>query len=330
MKFHYFNILLLNIPLNILIFSSHVNDQKNAYKISIHHAPKTKTTKIPTIRLLCECELYAAPNYDNSEMKVVMQNFDRQTEQRFNEYKERMMKNRKKCKEQCYKDIEKIILKDKIQKELTEKLEALETNIDTNDIPTCICEKSVADKVEKTCLKCGGILGTTVPQLGLLGGISTHMLTTAATSAAIEAGMKAVVDKLKDFVTEFGRNSVDLTTIVNPSSYNCGSALLEAAQEKVSTSCFATKSGKMSSFCNMIQNSGKYMFNDFAKTGSAAYDAKLTAETAPITTFNTAMMASIVTVVVIVLVMVIIYLILRYLRKTKTKKKLQYIKLLNH
>ncbi|EUR74248.1 hypothetical protein PFBG_01604 [Plasmodium falciparum 7G8] len=329
MKFHYFNILLLNIPLNILIFSSHVNDQKNAYNSSIHHAPKTKTTKIPNIRLLCECELYAAPNYDNSEMKVVMQNFDRQTEQRFNEYEERMLKNRKKCKEQCDKDIQKIILKDKIEKELEEKLAALETNINTNDIPTCICKKSVADKVEKTCLKCGGILGTTVPQLGILGGISTHMLTTAATSAAIDAGMKAVVDKLKDFVIGFRGNTVDLTPIVNPSSYNCGNLLLENAKNLTKTTCMPDSAGKVSTLCARIQNRGSIStFNDLAEAGTTAYEAKLTAETTGITSFNIAMMASIIAIVVIVLVMVIVYLILRYRRKEIIKKKLQYIKLL--
>ncbi|ETW31514.1 hypothetical protein PFFCH_01002 [Plasmodium falciparum FCH/4] len=199
MKFHYFNILLLNIPLNILIFSSHVYDKKNACNSTTPHVPKTKTTKIPTIRLLCECELYAPPNNDYPEMKALMQNFDRQTEQRFNEYEERMMKNRKKCKEQCNKDIQKIILKDKIEKELKKQLTTLETNIDTNDIPTCVCEKSLADKMEKTCLKCAQNLGGIVaPSSGVLGGIAELGISfwkpaalAAAKDAAIAEGLAA-------------------------------------------------------------------------------------------------------------------------------------------
>ncbi|ETW58817.1 hypothetical protein PFMC_05297 [Plasmodium falciparum CAMP/Malaysia] len=94
-----------------------------------------------------------------------MHDFDRQTSQRFEEYNERMNKNRQKCKEQCDRDIQNIILKDKIAKGLKQQLTTLETNIDTNDIPTCVCDKSVADKVEKTCLKCGGVLGGAVPEL---------------------------------------------------------------------------------------------------------------------------------------------------------------------
>ncbi|ETW27267.1 hypothetical protein PFFCH_05306 [Plasmodium falciparum FCH/4] len=41
------------------------------------------------------------PNYDNDpEMKEMMENFDRQTSQRFKEYDERMIEKRQKCKEQ--------------------------------------------------------------------------------------------------------------------------------------------------------------------------------------------------------------------------------------
>ncbi|EWC77618.1 surface antigen [Plasmodium falciparum UGT5.1] len=199
MKFHYFNILLLNIPLNILIFSSHVYDKKNACNSTTPHVPKTKTTKIPTIRLLCECELYAPPNNDYPEMKALMQNFDLQTLQRFQEYNDRMIKNRQKCKEQCDKDIQKIILKDKIEKQMVEKLTTLETKINTDDIPTCICEKSLADKMEKTCLKCAQNLGGIVaPSSGVLGGITELGISfwkpaalAAAKDAAIAEGLAA-------------------------------------------------------------------------------------------------------------------------------------------
>lgn len=51
-------------------------------------------------------------NYDNdSEMKEVMQNFNKETEQRFYEYDKHMIKNRQKCKDQCDKEIQQIIFK---------------------------------------------------------------------------------------------------------------------------------------------------------------------------------------------------------------------------
>ncbi|SOS81880.1 PIR protein, putative [Plasmodium sp.] len=84
---------------------------KNKPFITLH----TPTT---TSRVLSECDLYM-PNYDKDpDMKSVRENFDRQTSERFEEYDERMITNRQKYKEQCDKDIQKIILKDKIDKSL--------------------------------------------------------------------------------------------------------------------------------------------------------------------------------------------------------------------
>ncbi|ETW43503.1 hypothetical protein PFNF135_02040 [Plasmodium falciparum NF135/5.C10] len=128
-------------------------------------------------------------------MKEVMQQFDRQSSQRFLEYDEHMQEKRRKCKEQCDKDIQKIILKDRIEKELTERLTTLETNIGTNDIPTCVCEKSVADKVEKTCFRCGSVFGGGIaPSVGLLGGIGEAAISAwkpKAIAAAIVSAKKA-------------------------------------------------------------------------------------------------------------------------------------------
>ncbi|KOB62630.1 hypothetical protein PFHG_04339 [Plasmodium falciparum HB3] len=163
-----------------------VYNQRNHY---ITRTPKTNT------RTLCECELYAPSNYDNdSQMKEVMENYNRQASERFKEYDERMMKNRQKCKEQCDKEIQKIILKDKLEKELMDKFATLQTDIQNDAIPTCVCEKSVADKVEKTCLRCGSVLGGGVaPSVGLLGGIGEAAISAwkvAALKAATKYAMK--------------------------------------------------------------------------------------------------------------------------------------------
>ncbi|MBZ2160326.1 hypothetical protein K1I93_09760, partial [Streptococcus australis] len=69
---------------------------------------------------------------------------------------------RKKCKEQCDKDIQQIILKDKM-------------------------EKSLAEKVEKGCLRCGCGLGGVAASVGLFGGLGIYGWKTAALATAKEA-----------------------------------------------------------------------------------------------------------------------------------------------
>ncbi|SOV84129.1 rifin PIR protein, putative [Plasmodium reichenowi] len=183
MKVHYINILLFALPLNIL-----EHNQRNHKSPTPHH---TLTT-----RLLCECELYAPANYDNDpQMKEVMQQFEDRTSQRFEEYDDRMKNTRQKCKDKCDKEIQKIILKDKLEKELMDKFATLHTDIQSDDIPTCICEKSIADKMEKFCLNCGVNVGGGVTlSSGVLGGIgevTLGTLRTAALIAAKEAAEKA-------------------------------------------------------------------------------------------------------------------------------------------
>ncbi|SCM18864.1 PIR protein, putative [Plasmodium sp.] len=110
MKLHYSKILLFAIPLYILAYN------KNKPYI-ITHTPTTPS------RVLIECNLYM-PNYDyDPDMKFVKEIFDRQSSQRFEEYEERIQEKRQKCREKCDKDIQKIILKDKINKTLVEKVE---------------------------------------------------------------------------------------------------------------------------------------------------------------------------------------------------------------
>ncbi|SOS76912.1 PIR protein, putative [Plasmodium sp. gorilla clade G1] len=203
MKIHYINILLFALPLNIL-----VNTRKNP----------SITQKIPITRLLCECELYAPANYDNdSEMKKVMHNFSKQTQQRFEEYDERMKTTRQRCKEQCDKDIQKIILKEKIGKQMAEHFSSLENNLNTNDIPTCVCEKSMADRTEKFCLNCGVNVGGGVTlSSGVLGGIGEAALSAwkpTAISTAIQEALKAGAAKVLAAGTKAGE-AMGIKTVI--------------------------------------------------------------------------------------------------------------------
>ncbi|SOV78677.1 rifin PIR protein, putative [Plasmodium reichenowi] len=194
MKVHYINILMFALPLNILLTSSLKENIQSSHKRTTPHHTKT-------YRSLFECELYAPANYDNDpQMKKVMDNFNKKTQQRFHEYEERMKTTRQKCKDQCDKISKKIILKDKLEKELMDKFATLQTDIQSNAIPTCVCEMSIADKVEKGCLKCGEILGTAMPELGSIGGTALYAL-----NAWKDAAIVTVTAAAKEFGATVGK-----------------------------------------------------------------------------------------------------------------------------
>ncbi|EUR49175.1 hypothetical protein PFBG_06126 [Plasmodium falciparum 7G8] len=212
MKFSYFNILLFSIPLNILI-----NDHSK-YS-SCKHTSNSKTTK--PHRSLYECGLYSPTNYDSDpEMKRVMQQFVDRTTQRFHEYEERMQSKRMQCKEQCDKEIQKIILKDKLEKELMDKFDTLHTDIQSDAIPTCVCEKSLADKVEKGCLRCGYGLGTVAPTVGLIGAVAVHVWKPMALEAAIEAAI--------------AKSAAEISAAANAAGLKAGNGFVITALKKCS------------------------------------------------------------------------------------------------
>ncbi|SOV83857.1 rifin PIR protein, putative [Plasmodium reichenowi] len=342
MKLNYTHILLFSLLLNILLLSSEVHNQRN------HNSTTYHTPKIPTNRSLCECELYAPANYDNDqEMKVVMENFNKQTQQRFHQYDDRIVEKRMQCKEQCDKEIQKIILKDKIEKELTEKLGALKTDIRTEDIPTCFCEKSLAGKTEKVCLNCGKNMGGVASGWGLLSGIGyvawTNYVAGIAAKAATKAGIAKAIEGLGNIFELYKVTFMDWTKMVTPTTYDKVMELVKIVNS-VNNMCDASEVAENTSFCtasytlNTRGKSSLFMQQISQQAAKAAADAGEVAKTAGATetakfATNTSILtntiiASIIAIVIIVLIMVIIYLILRYRRKKKMKKKHQYIKLL--
>ncbi|SOS81794.1 PIR protein, putative [Plasmodium sp.] len=248
MKVHYINMLLFALPLDILVSFPQTNSCITSYT--------------PTTRSLCECELYTSIYDNDPEMKTVMKDFDRQTSQRFEEYNERMTKNRQKCKDQCDKDIQKIILKDKIEKELKQQLTTLETNIDTNDIPTCFCEKSTADKVEKSCLKCGRNLGVAVPGLGVLGAYGVHSIVKVAMTAAekvgiqlgIDAGNAAgVAEAISGVISKFNLptlGGVALENVIKVENFKKNMFIVTKILEEYDIMCVSTNAHESSLLCS--------------------------------------------------------------------------------
>ncbi|SOV80451.1 rifin PIR protein, putative [Plasmodium reichenowi] len=337
MKVHYINILLFALPLNIL-----VHNQSNHNRTTSHHTPK-----IPTTRLLCECELYAPANYDNDqEMKNIMDNFNKQTQQRLHEYDERMKTTRQKCKDKCDKEIQKIILKDKLEKQLMDKFATLDTNVTTDDIPTCVCEKSIADKTEKFCLNCGKNMGAIAPWWGLVCGLGyagwTHYVAGKVLEEGVKKGIEVGLTKAKEILTlsTFSKSPIPPITVadlMDAGNFTDGVTLHEvfkafnnAIAGKFDKGRFATASSYVQHFSTNGVSSTHYNIEITAVKN--AVNAAETAESTRLAAYNSMLnntiISSVMAIVVIILVMLIIYLILRYRRKKKIKKKLQYIKLL--
>ncbi|EWC90327.1 hypothetical protein PFNF54_00826 [Plasmodium falciparum NF54] len=285
-------------------------------------------------------------------MKSVKENFDRQTSQRFYEYEERMSKKRQKCKEQCEKDIKQIILKDKM-------------------------EKSLAEKVEKGCLMCGCGLGGVAASIGIFGPIAISELKKAALLAAIasaqktgvlageaagiEAGKEVIIGGLNAlkieilsigpwetyFAEGYSINVKQLATVIlrrrdavcsatglTPPGDTCNRISISIGTKLPNGQYAAPGPDPVINVLNGIVERTKDAADAAAKTARETVTTGITEkETAAINTIfmgkQTAIIASIIAIVVIILVMVIIYKILRYRRKKKMKKKLQYIKLLN-
>ncbi|EUR74237.1 hypothetical protein PFBG_01593 [Plasmodium falciparum 7G8] len=315
MKVHYINILLFVISLNILLTSYYVHNKNKPY--ITQHTPTT------TSRLLCECELYAPRNYDNDpEMKSVKENFDRQTSERFEEYDERMKDKRQKRKEERDKNIQGIIEKDKM-------------------------DKSLAEKVEKGCLRCGCGLGGVAASVGIIGAIAVNEVKKAALVVAAQKGIQEGIAKAIDELGKIVRLSefklINWDAMVTPTTYDQPMKLVEIVNI-VNNKCTESADAGITAFCRATIAIGEQssmldvqtISPLAAKAAWAAREAAETVEKTHIALANSestylynAIGYSVLAILIIVLVMVIIYLILRYRRKKKINKKLQYTKLLN-
>ncbi|CDO61817.1 rifin, partial [Plasmodium reichenowi] len=284
-------------------------------------------------------------NYDHDQqMKKVMNNFNRQISQRFEEYEERMQEKRQKRKEQRDKNIQKIIEKDKM-------------------------EKSLAEKIEIGCLRCGCGLGGVAASVGLFGGLGTYGWKSAAIAAAKELGTAAMADATakgaaagKEFVIVglkklyvLTLDGKELGTYITATNYHNASFISSAIiKEYQPSQCAFTLSGTRQAFCNWVNEKaaaatnvqrmtgvGVVSYNDLIQTTveNIVSDAEPVATAAAqqatkdaiksstllveakYATCQTAIIASVVALLIIVLVMIIIYLVLRYRRKKKMNKK---------
>ncbi|ETW39411.1 hypothetical protein PFNF135_06218 [Plasmodium falciparum NF135/5.C10] len=285
-------------------------------------------------------------------MKEIMHDFDRQTSQRFEEYNERMNKNRQKCKDKCDKEIQKIILKDKLEKELMYKFATLQTDVQSDAIPTCVCEKSLADKTEKFCLNCSKNMGAIAPWWGLVCGVgyagwTNYVATTIAkmaTDAGIEAGVKVGLAKVTEIVTKLLTDSAakvpaidvlqKITTGISAEDvtlYGIFKTINSNAHGQFDTGLYT----EFSIWIQSLSGNSRLISTNYSAQAEAVSTAFNKAQIGVLekgaqatSSLTTGITASLIAIVVIVLIMIIIYLVLRYRRKKKMKKKLQYIKLL--
>ncbi|SPJ10076.1 rifin PIR protein, putative [Plasmodium sp. DRC-Itaito] len=310
MKLHCSKILLLFLPLNIFVTSYQAHNTNKPYIIP-HHTQ--------TNRSLCECDTQLS-NYDkDTGMKSVMQQFVDRTSQRFEEYKERLKDKRQKRKEERDKNIQKIIEKDKM-------------------------EKSLAEKVEKGCLKCGcAIGGGVLPVWGLVSGIWYAILSQQVTKIAIqkgiEKGIEVGITEITKIYNVSHKGEVPVITVQEmlfSGKFNNGVKLYDMF-EHIST-MYEKLEGDYYDFGvyvhGMVTEEGIDAFNthngeSIAAVAKAFEDGKALEFASHTSSLSNTIIASVVTIVVIVLILVIIYLILRYRRKKKMKKKAQYTKLLN-
>ncbi|ETW27888.1 hypothetical protein PFFCH_04693, partial [Plasmodium falciparum FCH/4] len=281
-------------------------------------SPHTPTT----LRVLSECDLHTSIYDNDSDMKSVKENFDRQTSQRFEEYEERMIKNRKRCKEQCDKDIKKIIVKDKI-------------------------EKSFAEKLEKGCLRCGFGLGGVAASVGIIGPIIVNELKKTALVAAAQKGIEAGISKaITEVISKFGvdeLNGVVLEESITANNFKNIMFYIQAIQRKYNNIvCGEESIGDSGVLCfykttivddvevtKALAASAQKVVAEATQEVTLVTEAEISATEVASSNLYLAIAYSVIAILVIVLVMVIIFLILRYRRKKKMNKKAQYTKLLN-
>ncbi|SOV75752.1 rifin PIR protein, putative [Plasmodium reichenowi] len=310
MKLQYFKILLFFILLNILA--------------NTHKKPSITASHIPryTSRVLSECDTESSIYDKDEEMKSVKERFDDRTSQRFQEYEERMKDKRQRRKEERDKNIQTIIEKDKM-------------------------DKSLAEKVEIGCLRCGCGLGGVAAGVGIFGAVSVNELTKAALlavsqkgiEAGIEAGVKAAIAEIKRTEAFKSIWTIEWSNFIDGSNYNSIPRLVDAVKAAINstTNKCPNRGGPMDRVCNAITTNSNYFVRSVAKAGEKAAVAETArfeeAEIALVNDTSTylynAIGYSVLAILIIVLVMLIIYLVLRYRRKKKMNKKAHYTILLN-
>ncbi|ETW32719.1 hypothetical protein PFTANZ_06560 [Plasmodium falciparum Tanzania (2000708)] len=233
-------------------------------------------------------------------MKSVKGTFDRQASQRFEEYEERIKDKRQKRKEERDKNIQKIILKDKI-------------------------EKSLEEKVEKGCLICGcGLGGGVAPFVGLFGGLAVNEMKKGAMAAAAEAGIDEAIKGVGSIFNLNVESNIQWTEIIHAENYNQKMSLI-AIVNSLYNKCEDGQAVAGPLFCqasDAISRSGRgpefsrtisVMAGNAAESAEKAASEKFAEMTSVGTICSNPVVISAIVVATIAVILLIIYLVLRYL-----------------
>ncbi|ETW35675.1 hypothetical protein PFTANZ_03628 [Plasmodium falciparum Tanzania (2000708)] len=187
-------------------------------------------------------------------------------------------------------------------------------------------------------MKCGGILGTAVPELGAIGGTVVYA---AAVKSATDLGIKIGIQRaVSDLIGLSGLGkligSTKIENFVTSTNYFNKMDIVNFVQNAKITMCSdGHNADKL--FCSYVNNSvnPRELFQRAARiaeiaqaTGAEAAKAEFTSATASTAFLSNPIILSAIVIACIVAILLAIYLILRYRRNNKMKKKLQYIKLL--
>ncbi|SOV20389.1 rifin PIR protein, putative [Plasmodium sp. gorilla clade G2] len=348
-------LLLLLLPLLLLLLSCR-QFQRNGY-MSPHIIIIEKIS-----RALCEYDIYT-PNYDNDpEMKEVIEKYNERLEIRWKKYYELKKERERKYKEKYDKDIKEIILKDKIQKQLTKQLSALEKFTDMDDLDKGINEKEVASKVKKG-KKSKKTLGHNLSEWNILPNIDMHeWIRFSSKEAKSDCNIKNMkhaltkvgyvgTNKFTSIVNRNGKVSVDMAQLFSSITSSSNAFIQRYMGDDFTSNGNKFKSSSVSSifiyalwefFEHIVAPVSAALFFKSGDTeggnsqvtqcsgGSShtAHGQRAHVHGADGPYYMTVLYDSFVTIYTIASILLIIYYILKYYRNLKVEKRMKYIKLL--
>lgn len=189
-----------------------------------------------------------------------MKRYNERTAVRLKEYDEQKKKKQKIYKEKKDKDIKEIIVKDKIQKQLTKQLSKLEKVTDTDDLFKGKNEKKVATKGKKGRKKNKKTLGQTLSEWNILPNIDMYeWIPFSSKEAKVDCNIKNIKQALtrvgyigpNKFVTlgsKDGKDAIDMDNLFS-SIMSSSNALYQKYIDKDDTSngsSFKKQSGFLS------------------------------------------------------------------------------------
>lgn len=284
-----------------------------------------------------------------------MKRFNERTAVRLKEYDEQKKKKQKIYKEKHDKDIKEIIVKDKIQKQLTKQLSKLEKVTDTDDLFKGKNEKKVATKGKKGRKKNKKTLGQTLSEWNILPNIDMYeWIPFSSKEAKVDCNIKNIKQALtrvgyigpNKFVTlgsKDGKDAIDMDNLFS-SIMSSSNALYQKYIDKDDTSngsSFKKQSGFLSFALYALWEIFEHIVLPvvtpmlFKSSGSenGASESTVSGGECHSHVHDGAHCVSVVyesfiALYAIASILLILYYILKYYRKIRMEKKEKYMKIL--